>query len=90
MSSGVASLHVRGTGERRESDDVTDCVDVRDGGLEVVVDLQLFAAVCFEAQFVQTQAFCVPRSADRGQHDVGLNLLTGLQRQHDTIVLAFH
>ena len=75
---GEPPLHVGGAGQRRKADHVADGIDVRHGGLEVLVDVELAALIRLNADFFQPHVVGVAGAAVGPQQDVGLQLLAAL------------
>ncbi len=55
MAGGVTALLHRGRREGRKANDVADRIDMRQGGLKILVDFQPAALVGFDAELFQPE-----------------------------------
>ena len=89
VSRGVSSLSVSGAGQRRGTDQVADGVDVRNGSLEVLIDLEIATAVAFDSERLETHSLGIAGASVGPQQDVGLQLFAGFEEEDDAIVARF-
>src|SRR5262249_39929158 len=81
-----ALLH-RSAGQRRESNDVSGCIDVRHRGLIVVVHIKLTAAVICQTCCLKVQLIAVGLPSDGVQQSLAMNVLSALQFCEDAVAL---
>ena len=60
MRGGEAALHVGGAGQRRKADHVADGVNVRNGGLKMLVDVDLAAVIGHDADRSRPMSSVLP------------------------------
>ena len=88
MTGGVPSLLHRCRGEGGEADDITDGVDVRDGGLEIFVDFQPAPFIGLNSDALQVQPHSGTNPSD-GVHQQGrADLLAAFQMDCYRVVLG--
>lgn len=86
MSGGVTSLDIGRTGQRGNSDDVSDCIDMGLSCLKVFVDIELSAVVGLDTGVFKSQSFGVTGATIGPEKHIAFELFSGLE-MHDNVII---